>query len=155
MVLHPRRVTVSWWWVTTTRRADMARACHFPPFADRHIPCPLQMRVHSITLDIRLLPESAGGFVACPEPAVWSLVPSHSVRLAFNESVLASDGMARWTRTWELFNFNASETDPHSAASMAHGIDGGWAVTVPDVEVLRPTAGDEDRGLQTSSFKEC
>ena len=85
-----------------------------------------------------LAPRAGAGLAACIKPTVWSLVLPHAVQRAFNEFVLAGNGVAAWTHRWEYFNYKTSEADPPRAASMTLDIDSGWAVARPNAELLAP-----------------
>ncbi|KAI5781913.1 hypothetical protein EDC01DRAFT_752048 [Geopyxis carbonaria] len=61
----------------------------FPVFADRNIPCPLQVRITGMDLGGHDLLAGDAAFTACLEPTVRNLILPLKVQRRFNESLLA------------------------------------------------------------------
>jgi LPXTG-motif cell wall-anchored protein len=127
-------------------RADMTKAQNFSIFADKSIPCPLQITVDSVKLDDTAL--STKSFVACVEPAYWTLIMPREVQRNFNVTLLEShSNLVYKNQTWEYMYFNSTRSDFPTTEEMTLDVSGGLQVTIPNNElffrekVLRFTGG--------------
>ncbi|KAF8250034.1 acid protease [Wilcoxina mikolae CBS 423.85] len=118
-------------------RANFAKAQNFTIFANKNIPCPLQVKVKSVKLDDVSL--NTKTFTACIEPAVWALVLPVEVQEGFNKTVLEKHkGMNFVNATWEYFNYHSSSNDFPTSESMTFEFDSGFSVTIPNNEIFEP-----------------
>jgi len=130
-------------------RVNFAKAQNFTIFADKSIPCPLQVKVKSVKFDGVSL--NSKTFTACIEPAVWALVLPLEVQGGFNKTVLEKHkGMNFVNATWEYYTYNSSSNDFPKSETMAFELDGGFSVTIPHDELweqrkmLVPVGGWKD-----------
>ncbi|KAF8532338.1 aspartic peptidase domain-containing protein [Trichophaea hybrida] len=139
-------------------RTNFAKAQNFTIFANKNIPCPLQVKVKSVKLDDVSL--NTKTFTACIEPAVWALVLPLEVQTGFNKTVLEKHkGMNFVNATWEYFNYHSSSNDFPSSETMTFELDSGFSVTIPSNEIFEPRkiaslihADYQQAGLGTAAF---
>jgi hypothetical protein len=129
---------------------DMTQAQNFSIFADKSIPCPLQITVDSVNLSSSTAAAlNTKSFTACVEPAYWTLIMPLEVQRNFKTSVLKTQGDLRFkNQTWEYMYF-LSNSSNIPFPSMNITLAGGFSVAIPSNELffretnLRPQGGSD------------
>jgi hypothetical protein len=139
-------------------KADMTQAQNFSIFADKSIPCPLQIAIESVNLSSTEAPLNTKSFTACVEPAYWTVIMPLEVQRNFNASVLKTQADIRFkNQTWEYMYF-LSNSSKIPFPSMNITLAGGFSVAIPANELffretnLRPQGGWDfvDGGYQAT-----
>ena len=119
----------------------------WPINADLAIPCPLQIKIKSMSFLGEQL--NTDSFNACLEPAMWTMILPVEVQENFNNTLLQSNNVLDWVATtWEYFYYKTSKLkeDPFDSG-MEVELEDGMKVTIPASELftkrknLVPTGG--------------
>ncbi|CUS09968.1 unnamed protein product [Tuber aestivum] len=106
---------------------------NFTVSPDKSKPCPLQVTVSKMKWGTADLMAGMEPFMACVEPAYWSMIMPYQVQQNFNDTMLRGrNSSAFWRSTWEYYFYNF--TDPLPAGDFTIELDTGFSVTMPREE---------------------
>jgi len=72
-------------------------------------------------------------FMACVEPAYWSMIMPYQVQQNFNNTMInGRSNTTFWRATWEYYFYNL--TDPIPDGDITIELDSGFSVTMPREE---------------------
>jgi len=125
-------------------KADFKSFRNYTIFPDKSLACPLQITVKSVKLGNKQL--NSKNFVACIEPALWSMVFPLEVQHSFNKTVLDQHKGLKFNQsTWEYFYYESKNGDfPHD--EMTIEFDDGLSVTIPNNELFDAKKGFNPQG---------
>ncbi|KAG0132178.1 aspartic peptidase domain-containing protein [Tuber indicum] len=107
---------------------------NFTVSADKSKPCPLQVTVSKMKWgSADLMAGMVEPFMACVEPAYWSMIMPYQVQQNFNDTMLnGRRNTTFWRATWEYFFYNLTDTLPDGDFTIE--LDTGFSVTMPRSE---------------------
>ncbi|RPA99572.1 hypothetical protein L873DRAFT_1905426 [Choiromyces venosus 120613-1] len=100
---------------------------------DKDKPCPLQVTVSKMSWGTTDLMSGIEPFMACVEPAYWSMIMPYQVQQNFNNTMLnGRQNTSFWKATWEYYFYNLTDKLPEGNFTIE--LDTGFSVTMPREE---------------------
>lgn len=105
-------------------------------FPDKTKPCPLQVNVQSMKWGETDLMAGQDPFMACLEPAYWTMILPLTVQQNWNRSMINDHGYNFWKETWEYFYYNNTNTSAFPQGDLEITLNKGFSVKIPRDELF-------------------
>lgn len=131
-----------------SEKASYEDFTNYTVFPDRNAPCPLQVQVKGFKWGKSDLMEGQGmhgllepkgfpvltalldPFMACIEPAYWSMIMPLAIQNNWNKTLIDS-GFVPLEQTWEYFKYNTTSESSFPTENIQITLDKGFTIDIP------------------------
>ncbi|RPA84306.1 hypothetical protein BJ508DRAFT_412716 [Ascobolus immersus RN42] len=117
---------------------NIAEATEFPVFKNKDIPCPLQVRVKSMTWGKNKELLDSGPFDACVEPTYHTTVMPLAVQKKWNEAWVDKLNWEFVASSWEHYDYNVTDDSRIPTEDIVITLDNGFTVNMPATNFWNP-----------------